>query len=57
LDAIKIFTELSNQHKVSAAIHHFILKEGNLTARTIPSLDAETILDLTGDIRFIDEYV
>lgn len=57
LDAIKIFTELSNQHKVSAAIQHFILKEGNLTARTIPSLDAETILDLTGDIRFIDEYV
>lgn len=57
LDAIKLLSEISNQYEMSAMIHHFTLNEGILRSRTIPSLDATTILDLTGDIRFIDEYV
>ena len=57
LDAIKILSKLANESKMSALIHHCMLNEGILKARTIPSLDAETVIDLTGDIRYIDEYI
>lgn len=56
LDAIKILSKLAEEYELSALVHHFTLKEGVLEARTIPSLDAETIIDLTGDIRSVDEY-
>jgi predicted ATPase len=56
LEAIKILSELSKKLELGLMVHHFLLDEGKLDVRTIPSLDAEVVMDLKGDIRSIDEY-
>jgi AAA15 family ATPase/GTPase len=56
MDAIKEMLEITKEKGLETLVHHFILKEGNLETRTTPGLDAKTVVDVEGDIRFADEY-
>ena len=56
MDAIREILEITKQKDLDTLVHHFILKEGTLETRTTPGLDAKTIVDVEGDIRFADEY-